>query len=226
MKLKKKKKRVRFKTKKVLLLFIVLLIIGYIGYNFYNIKISNIYIKGNYYLTDQQIIDLAGIGKYPSTFNYTTGKIENKISKSNYIKEVVVTKKMFTRVYIEVTENKPLFLYQITGKTVLLNGKIVTDTFNVPILINEIKDKLYDSFVKDMADIDTKIIERISEIKYAPDNIDNSRFLFTMTDGNYVYLTSNKFDSINNYLNMVKQFNNKKGILYLNAGEYFEILED
>ena len=42
-----------------------------------------------------------------------------------------------------------------------------------------------------------------------------------MSDGNYVYLTLNKFMKINNYLEIVKTFNNNKGILYLDSGEYF-----
>ena len=44
-----------------------------------------------------------------------------------------------------------------------------------------------------------------------------------MNDGNYVYLTLNKFNKINNYLEIVRTFNNVKGILYLDSGEYFEI---
>ena len=46
-----------------------------------------------------------------------------------------------------------------------------------------------------------------------------------MNDGNYVYLTLNKFLKINSYLDIVKEFNNKKGILYLDSGEYFKILQ-
>ena len=70
------------------------------------------------------------------------------------------------------------------------------------------------------------ILIRISEIKYDPNDIDNERFYLTMNDGNYVYLTLNKFDKINNYLEIVKTFNNKKGILYLDSGEYFEIFDE
>ena len=47
-----------------------------------------------------------------------------------------------------------------------------------------------------------------------------------MTDGNYCYITLNKTKEINNYLNYIKEFDNKKGILYLNSGEYFKIIEN
>ena len=67
---------------------------------------------------------------------------------------------------------------------------------------------------------------KISEIKYDPNDIDKERFYLTMNDGNYVYLTLNKFNKINSYLEIVKSFNDTKGILYLDSGEYFEIFND
>jgi len=46
-----------------------------------------------------------------------------------------------------------------------------------------------------------------------------------MNDGNSVYLTLEKFNKIDKYLEIIKEFNNKKGILYLDSGEYFEVKE-
>ena len=46
-----------------------------------------------------------------------------------------------------------------------------------------------------------------------------------MNDGNYVYVTMKKFDVLNNYVDFIREFDNKKGILYLNSGEYFKIFE-
>ena len=76
-----------------------------------------------------------------------------------------------------------------------------------------------------MNDLDTDIIRRISEIKYDPNDVDPNRFLFTMDDGNYVYLTANQLSSLNSYVTIVSQFEGKKGILYLDSGEYFQIME-
>ena len=36
----------------------------------------------------------------------------------------------------------------------------------------------------------------ISEIKYDPNSVDVERFLFTMTDGNYVYITLERFEVV------------------------------
>ena len=47
-----------------------------------------------------------------------------------------------------------------------------------------------------------------------------------MNDGNYVYINLDKFESINRYSEMVTMFDNHKGILYLDSGEYFKILDN
>ena len=47
-----------------------------------------------------------------------------------------------------------------------------------------------------------------------------------MNDGNHVYINIRKFKNINKYLNMIKSFNDKKGILYLDSGEYFDVFDE
>ena len=66
----------------------------------------------------------------------------------------------------------------------------------------------------------------MSEIEYSPNDVDEERFFILMNDGNYVYLTLNKFLSINKYTDMIKSFENKKGILYLDSGEYFDMFDE
>jgi hypothetical protein len=46
-----------------------------------------------------------------------------------------------------------------------------------------------------------------------------------MNDGNYVYITLTKIKSINEYIKILSTLENKKGILYLDSGNYFEIFE-
>ena len=77
-----------------------------------------------------------------------------------------------------------------------------------------------------MSNIELDVLNKMSEVSYAPDFVDDERFVITMTDGNYVYLTLKKFYLINDYNSIVKEFNNKKGILYLNSGGYFKIMEN
>jgi len=47
-----------------------------------------------------------------------------------------------------------------------------------------------------------------------------------MNDGNYVYLTLTKFKQINYYEDVLEKLDGKKGILYLDSGNHFKIMEE
>lgn len=222
---KKKKVKLKIKYKTIFIFLLISYFICFLAYDIVNLNIKNIYIYGNEFFTDQEIIELAGIENYPSTLKYNSLNIKNTLEKNTYIKEVKVKKKWLTEVNIYVTENKPLFYYEYDKKTILSDGMKVDKIFITPTVINYIPNKKYQKFLTKMNEVDTDILKRISEIKYDPNDVDKNRFLLTMNDGNYVYVTLNKFLNINNYLDMIKNFENKKGILYLDSGEYFKILK-
>lgn len=222
---KKRVKRRKLKIKSfILLLIIILIIIGIILF-LDNLKITSINVSGNTLYSEWEIIEKAGLDDYPSTLRNLSGTIESRLEEDPYIKEAKVTKSFLTKVNIEITENLPLFYYVPERSTILADQSKTDDNFPVPTVINYIPDKLYTEFLQNLEDTDYTIIKRISEIKYDPNDVDEERFLLTMSDGNYVYLTLQKFSKINNYLDIIKEFNNKKGILYLDSGEYFEVLE-
>ena len=224
----KKKRRINIKRTFVFLLGVYLMFS--LIFSFFNLPIKNIYIHNNSFLSDQEIIEAAGISDYPPTLQNLSSMIEKKVKENTYILDAVVYKKHFTEVHIDVTENRPIFFNKTRNKTVLLNGKEVTNQFDVPTLINIVPDEKYSELIEKMADVNNDILIRISEIQYKPNEVDNGRFLLSMNDGNYVYLTLNKFSSINNYISIIndiiKKFGNKKGILYLDAGDYFDIMDD
>lgn len=221
----KKTKKVKVRYGRIFLSLIILSLVIYAVVTYIQIPIKNIFVSGNNTLSDQEIIDLAGISNYPSILSFTNNSLEKKLEKNIYIKNAEV-KKEFRKIYIEIEENYPLFYNQVTKKTIMYNFKETNDVINAPILINSVIDKTYDLFKDKMKLIDRDIIDRISEIKYDPNSVDEERFLFTMSDGNYVYITLEKIESINNYVDIIKTFENKKGILYLDSGEYFEIFKN
>lgn len=222
----KKKKRLRIKFKVVLITFLILYLLINIIYNIIDKPISNIYVSGNNYLTDWQVIEIASLDNYPPTLLHLSRNIKNKLEDNVLIKEAKVTKKNFTIVYIEIIENKPILYNQLTNKTILLDKKEIDDKFDVPILTSSLDKNKYNELINRLSDIPQDVLNKMSEITYSPDDVDDERFLITMTDGNYVYVTLNKFNLINDYNNIVKEFNNKKGILYLNSGGYFKIMEN
>lgn len=223
MKSKKKKRKIRYDR---ILIFLVIIIFIVISFTFlFNLKISNIYILNNSFLTDQEIIEIAGISDYPETLKNLSSQIEDRLKNNIYIKDVKVYKKGLTKVYIDVVENKPLFYYESSKKIILTDGRETDEKFVVPTVINYITDNYYNDFIKEIANIDENILKRISEIQFSPNDVDDNRFLLTMTDGNYVYVNISTFNKLNKYISIIEELPNKNGILYLDYGNNFEIIE-
>lgn len=222
----KTKKRKINKKRVIIFLIIFLLLILFI-YKIFNTNITNIYISGNEYLTDQEIIDIAILKDYPNSISNMSYTIKNRLEENKFILSSKVYKRgLINKVYIKVIENYPLFYYSSENKTVLYNGDKIDEKFSTINVINKIPNTVYDKFLKKIQSVDKDILNRISEIEYKPNDVDKERFFLLMNDGNYVYLTINKFLTINRYLDIIKSFDNKKGILYLDSGEYFEIFDE
>ena len=195
----------KFKFVKFLVVILILYIILFLGYKLFTAKIKNIFILNNNYLTDQEVIDESGLRNYPSFLLTTKYKIKKNLLKNSLIKEAKIKKKLWGIIYIEISEYEPLFIYQ--DKVILDNGtKIDNNDYILPILINDVNEEILTKFINKYKDIDKEI------------------FLFTMNDGNYVYITIYKTLAINEYNKILPNLEGKKGILYLDSGNYFEIL--
>lgn len=220
---KTKKRRIRFDKIFAFLIFVFFIVL-FIRFSF-NLKISNLYISGNSYLTDQQIIEIAQLEDYPSTLKNLSFQIEKRLEDNVYIDSATVTKKWFREVNITVVENRPLFFYQESNKTILMDGISVDELFTVPTVLNHITDTCYNSFIDKIKNLDQSVLERISEIEFVPNSVDDNRFLLSMRDGNYIYVDIDTFDKVNKYTSILESLPNKKGVLYLDYGNNFEIIE-
>lgn len=188
-------------------------------------RIQNIFIRGNEELTDQEIIELAGIADYPSIFKYTTGELTKKLEANRYIVSVTIKKKKLREIHIEVVENIPLFYDVSSNQTIFSDGRTYDGNDSNCTLLNYTPEEDMNLLIDGISGLDSDVRKRISEIQYVPNDADDERFLLTMNDGNYVYITLGKFDILNTYIDIIKNFDGKRGILYLDSGEYFEIKE-
>jgi len=204
---------------------VILVVIIWTSIFILNIKISNIFILNNSFLNDQYIIEKALISDYPSVIKNPNFLIKKRLEKDDFIKSVKVYKKGFSKVYIEVLENRPLFYDEVLNKTVLSDKKKVNENFSVPIVINDISDNYYDLFIEQMDKIDNNILRMISEIEFVPNEVDDNRFYLTMSDGNFIYININTFEKLNMYLTIKENLPKEKGILYLDYGNNFEIIK-
>ena len=218
-----KTNKVRLRYDRILKCVFVIVIIGLVIYHFLNVRLTNIYIQGNHYLSDQSIIEISSLQNYPKMIKINKNAIIANLTKQNEIIEANVIKK-YSTIIIEVKEAKPLY-YDLSSKQIILtNGKTTNNSYNLPILVNYIPNTIIEEFHSLLATIDEEVFVRISEIKYAP-NIDTERFLLTMNDGNYVYINLNRFDLLDNYLTIISNFKGKKGIIYLDSGSHFKLFE-
>ena len=223
--MKKKKKN---KKKIILKILIIIIILGSLIFYFKNMKIKNIYVTGNNNLKDQEIIELAGINNYPNLFQTSSRKIEKKIKLNPLIDSVKVKKTFLGKITINIKEYNLLLKNEIDNTIYLDNGLKIANDINIiglPTLTNDVDKDILNNFLKKLNTINKDILSKISEITYSPNEYDKDLFLFLMNDGNYVYITTTRLDNINKYENVLLELEGKKGIIYLDSGNHFEILE-
>lgn len=222
--MKKQKKKVKKGFIKFCLIILILFGISTLVYYGIGPNIKNIYVLNNNYLSDQEIIDLAGLNTYPNFYTTSSSSIKKKLKSNTLIKDVKIKKILFNKIYIYVDEYEVLFYNQNTSKYVLENKKeVLLDGIVVPTLINYVPDTKYNTFINKYILLDDKVKQKISEIKYDPNTIDEDRFFLYMNDGNYVYITLTKMELLNKYNEAITKVEGKKGTLYLDSGNYFEI---
>lgn len=223
------KKRVKRKFNPLKFLsFIAFIIICYfLTMYLLDIKTKNIIVLNNNYYTDEKIIETSGIENYPKFLSLNTNKIKKKLLKLDLIENVTIKKKWNFVLELTIKEKKVLYLVRSENKYRLSDNKLydIDDLLSVPTLINYVPESTEKKFVNAFKNIDNNIISMISEIEYSKTSYDSDRFLLYMNDGNMVYVTTTKLKSLNKYVDIVGKLENKKGILYLDSGNYFEIKE-
>lgn len=223
------KKRVKRKFNPLKFLsFIAFIIICYfLTMYLLDIKTKNIIVLNNNYYSDEKIIETAGIENYPKFILLNTNKIKKKLLELDLIENATIKKKWNFVLELTIKEKKILYLVRSENKYRLSDNKLydIDDVLSVPTLINYVPESNEKKFVEAFKNIDNNIISMISEIEYSKTSYDSDRFLLYMNDGNMVYVTTTKLKSLNKYVDIVKKLENKKGILYLDSGNYFEIKE-
>ena len=222
-----KKKKLRLLP--FFIFIIVIAVIVFVCLFILDTKVKNIIITGNEVLSDDEIIDLAELTDYPSFYKTLNITMKNNIKENPLIKSVDINRSFYHVIEINVDEYEILYKREDNGKYVLENKDEITldkeTPYTIPRLINEIPNKILNRFIKYYKRVDLSIREKISEIKYDPNVFDEDRFLLYMDDGNSVYITITKFERLNYYNDVLPQLDGKKGYLYLDSGNHFQIMQ-
>ncbi len=218
-KIKVTKKKINFKKIVIALIIVGLLVLGVVY--FVHLPIKNIYVTGNNLVNDKTIIETAELDEYPPFINTYFLNIKENLLKNDYIKDVSITRKFPSKIIIKVEEYKPIAIYK--DELIISSGKRVANSVDyVPYVINDV-DQIYDKFFEGFAKINSDILLKISHIEYAPNDVDKERFILYMVDNNYVYITLSKIEKVNKYNSIVQELENKKGIIYLDSGDYVDV---
>ena len=224
----KKKKRKVLKKKNILILCLILLFLGCLTYYGITMPVRNVYISGNYLVSDEEIRTLAGLQEYPSFLLIKKSEMKNNLEENQYIDSVRISKKFGNIISIFVKEFR-IVAISVDYKLILSNGLKIDNNYDitdVPIFINEINNEnVYRHFVRKFENIESDILRQISQIEYSPVDVDDERFLLYMNDGNLVYITLTKINKINRYNAIKDKLGDKRGIIYLDAGDYVELKE-
>ena len=220
-----KKKERKINIIGLIVIILVVYLTASFVYYLMTLPIKNIYIYGNNFVSDAEIIETAGIKKYPSMIKVGRNKLKKKLLKNAFIDNVKIKKKLNGTIKITINESKPLFYNRNTNKIVLLNRKEVDSklSYKVPSLINIVPNDLYKKLVNSFSKVNYDIILQISEIEYSPDvingkTIDSDRFLLRMIDGNSVYINPVNIKRLNNYFDVYDRLpDNVKGTLYFDS---------
>ncbi len=223
----KKQKKKKINLFKVFIFLIILFLIAISIKLLFDVKTKNIIILNNNYYNDEQIIEAANLEKYPKFLLLNKSRVKNKLKKLDLIEDATINKKNGFVLEIDVKEKKILYLKRSINEYVLSDKSTIAldDVVGVPTLINFLEEDTENKFIEEFSKIDTNIISLISEIEYNKTDYDSERFLLYMNDGNEVYITISKLNKLNKYESIVSKLNGKRGILYLDSGNYLEVKE-
>ena len=173
--------------------------------------IYHVAVKGNVYLSDEDIIKISGInedGKY--LFVFPKSK-ERKLLASPYIEEAEVKLMDDRLVVIEVKEVKQVaYLYEDgASKILLINGeRIDLDNDNyyliekLPLLEGYSKEQISE-ILRGFKQIGYKTINEISEIHRYPFSYDENMMEVIMRDGNFCFVSWTGLSMLEEYYRIV-----------------------
>ena len=222
---KKKRKKIKLHLKwKSFFIFLVVLgfIIGILFY-IYRLHVKNIYIDGNHFLSDYEIVVAAGIKDYPKMITLRKTTMEKQIKSLDLVEDVSVKRNLLGKVTIKIDEAIPLFYNRDQSIYVLSNGKKTNEYpfTGVPFLVNYVPENIYNRLIKELGNVELSSLEMASEIEYQPSKsgetvIDDTRFLFRMNDGNQVYINLINIDRLDSYP-LIYTILTEKGVLELDS---------
>jgi len=206
------------------LVFILVMILLYfvIFSDFANI--TNVYIKNERLVSEEEILELSGLKDYPNTYFTFKSQIRSKLKTNQYIKDVDIDKKG-KRIYLTIIETKPLL--RVGDQYLFDNNLIFAGEFSdvVPTYHGDVMILEKVEFQEELNALYLDSYEnysRISEIIFNPHALNQKELRLIMRDGNTVIVTYDDFAYKMGYyvdilVNINERLPNSNGIIDLVA---------
>lgn len=194
--------------------------------------VKTVEVKGNRYLSDEQIIKLSDLNKNQSIWKVDTAQLADHIKKNPEINNVDVVPVFPNSLKITVTEHDKI-AYLFKGKhfyPILENGKMLggLDSTEIPVFAPVLLDfkegPVLNKLIKELTNLPEEIQNSISEIHHSPTKTDHYHITMYMNDGFEVSATILTLsDKMIHYPSIISQLNPKvKGVIDLEVGSFFK----
>lgn len=218
---KKQEKKKKRKRRILALGLIVVLIVAFFISDFS--KIQTITVTGNEKVSTEEIIAASKIKVHEDfTFFVDLSEAKEAIEDTSLIKSATVSKNLFGDVTIKVVEADPIGQATINGvlHVISQNGRVIKDETGS--LVNFVQrcpqisgfdEKRFKEFSSEFAKLPTQVINQISDVHYAPENLVDTRCEFIMDDGKILYVLYDDMASQlanDNYSLIMERFPNQK----------------
>lgn len=194
--------------------------------------VKNVTVKGNQFVQEEEVIERSQLNNRTSMWNLDKQKITDQLLTHNQIKAVTVGRKFPNTVELTIEEYARIgYLFQDDHfYPILETGKFLSELprqhipADAPVLIDFEEGEALAELSAELAKVPSHLIERISEILYAPTDLDPLSIILFMTDGIEVHTSIVDFSTkVSPYPSIVKELDkSKEGILHLRMSPYFE----
>lgn len=196
--------------------------------------VNKITVKGNGYLTQNEIIIKSELSSEENIWGIDEEKIAQKIDELEQIKSSTVHIEWPNNILIEVNEwrrvayyKKDLDFFPILENGDMLNQKEENIPVHAPLLFEFSDGDTLERMVQELIKLPEEIVRSISEIYLTPTSNDPLAVTVYMNDGFEVKATIRTFSTkMSHYPSIVSQLDpNIKGVIDLTVGAYFNPYE-
>lgn len=184
--------------------------------------------KGNYYLSNDEIYDLAKVDTNSRMFLLPSFLLENRVEKSSFIESCTVTKKgkkisfnikenLIIGYYISDSKNYALC---INGEKFSISKKYLKAIVHFPLIsemTNKQRKQLCNALNEHKDSITRELIEKIAEIVPYKSSYDTNMFKITMQDGNIVYSDLSSLEMLSKYPSVLTALKGQSVCLVLDS---------